>query len=40
MTCSCEVVVNDIFMCFFFGIAVMEVTEALLPGSFLSQMMA
>jgi Na+/H+ antiporter NhaA len=28
--------VNDIFMCFFFGLAVKEVTEALLPGGALS----
>lgn len=29
-------VVNDIFMCFFFGLAIKEVTEALLPGGSLS----
>ena len=40
MTGSCEVIVPDIFMCFFFGLAIMEVTEGLLPGSSLSQMMA
>lgn len=28
--------VNDIFMCFFFGLAIKEVTEALLPGGSLS----
>jgi NhaA family Na+:H+ antiporter len=31
-TLSLHFVVNDIFMCFFFGLAIMEVTEALLPG--------
>eukprot|EP00931_Biecheleriopsis_adriatica_P065576 TRINITY_DN40082_c0_g1_i1.p1 TRINITY_DN40082_c0_g1~~TRINITY_DN40082_c0_g1_i1.p1 ORF type:complete len:1190 (+),score=216.93 TRINITY_DN40082_c0_g1_i1:23-3571(+) len=29
---SIHFIVNDIFMCFFFGLAVKEVTEALLPG--------
>ena len=29
-------VVNDVFMCFFFGLAIKEVTEALLPGGSLS----
>jgi len=29
-------IVNDIFMCFFFGLAVKEVAEALLPGGSLS----
>eukprot|EP00441_Pelagodinium_beii_P039171 CAMPEP_0197626528 /NCGR_PEP_ID=MMETSP1338-20131121/5450_1 /TAXON_ID=43686 ORGANISM="Pelagodinium beii, Strain RCC1491" /NCGR_SAMPLE_ID=MMETSP1338 /ASSEMBLY_ACC=CAM_ASM_000754 /LENGTH=587 /DNA_ID=CAMNT_0043197069 /DNA_START=76 /DNA_END=1839 /DNA_ORIENTATION=- len=29
-------VVNDFFMCFFFGLAIKEVTEALLPGGSLS----
>lgn len=29
-------VVNDIFMCFFFGLAIKEVTEAVLPGGSLS----
>jgi NhaA family Na+:H+ antiporter len=28
--------INDIFMCFFFGLAIKEVTEALLPGGSLS----
>lgn len=29
---SLHFIVNDIFMCFFFGLAIKEVTEALLPG--------
>eukprot|EP00931_Biecheleriopsis_adriatica_P007715 TRINITY_DN10897_c0_g1_i2.p1 TRINITY_DN10897_c0_g1~~TRINITY_DN10897_c0_g1_i2.p1 ORF type:complete len:674 (-),score=96.73 TRINITY_DN10897_c0_g1_i2:280-2268(-) len=29
-------IVNDFFMCFFFGLAIKEVTEALLPGGCLS----
>lgn len=29
-------VINDFFMCFFFGLAIKEVTEALLPGGSLS----
>jgi mannitol/fructose-specific phosphotransferase system IIA component (Ntr-type) len=33
---SLHFVVNDIFMCFFFGLAIKEVTEALLPGGSLS----
>eukprot|EP00401_Gymnodinium_catenatum_P071949 CAMPEP_0117532474 /NCGR_PEP_ID=MMETSP0784-20121206/39388_1 /TAXON_ID=39447 /ORGANISM="" /LENGTH=1184 /DNA_ID=CAMNT_0005328871 /DNA_START=56 /DNA_END=3610 /DNA_ORIENTATION=+ len=33
---SLHFVVNDIFMCFFFGLAMKEVTEALLPGGSLS----
>ncbi|CAK0886828.1 unnamed protein product [Prorocentrum cordatum] len=33
---SLHFIVNDIFMCFFFGLAIKEVTEALLPGGSLS----
>lgn len=33
---SMHFLVNDIFMCFFFGLAIKEVTEALLPGGSLS----
>jgi len=33
---SLHFVVNDIFMCFFFGLAIKEVTEAVLPGGSLS----
>ena len=33
---SLHFLVNDIFMCFFFGLAIKEVTEALLPGGSLS----
>lgn len=33
---SLKFIVNDIFMCFFFGLAIKEVTEALLPGGSLS----
>lgn len=33
---SVHFLVNDIFMCFFFGLAIKEVTEALLPGGSLS----
>eukprot|EP00928_Gymnodinium_smaydae_P005908 TRINITY_DN12048_c0_g1_i2.p1 TRINITY_DN12048_c0_g1~~TRINITY_DN12048_c0_g1_i2.p1 ORF type:complete len:1201 (-),score=136.40 TRINITY_DN12048_c0_g1_i2:194-3796(-) len=33
---SIAFLVNDIFMCFFFGLAIKEVTEALLPGGSLS----
>uniref|UniRef100_A0A7S1MSC7 Uncharacterized protein n=1 Tax=Alexandrium catenella TaxID=2925 RepID=A0A7S1MSC7_ALECA len=33
---SLKFLVNDIFMCFFFGLAVKEVTEAILPGGSLS----
>jgi len=35
-TFSLHFIVNDIFMCFFFGLAIKEVTEALLPGGSLS----
>jgi len=37
-TVSLHFLVNDIFMCFFFGLAIMEVTEALLPGGSLYPM--
>eukprot|EP00439_Symbiodinium_sp_Y106_P070676 s46_g12.t1 len=33
---SLHFLINDIFMCFFFGLAIKEVTEALLPGGSLS----
>mmetsp|Transcript_31236 Transcript_31236/g.89553 ORF Transcript_31236/g.89553 Transcript_31236/m.89553 type:complete len:1231 (-) Transcript_31236:33-3725(-) len=33
---SLHFIVNDIFMCFFFGLAIKEVTEAVLPGGSLS----
>ncbi|CAK0865220.1 unnamed protein product [Prorocentrum cordatum] len=33
---SLHFIVNDMFMCFFFGLAIKEVTEALLPGGSLS----
>mmetsp|Transcript_87125 Transcript_87125/g.154195 ORF Transcript_87125/g.154195 Transcript_87125/m.154195 type:complete len:629 (+) Transcript_87125:45-1931(+) len=33
---SLHFIVNDFFMCFFFGLAIKEVTEALLPGGSLS----
>jgi NhaA family Na+:H+ antiporter len=33
---SMHFIVNDFFMCFFFGLAVKEVTEAVLPGGSLS----
>merc|ERR1719405_233578 len=33
---SLHFLVNDIFMCFFFGLAMKEVTEAVLPGGCLS----
>jgi len=35
---SLHFVVNDIFMCLFFGLAIMEVTEAVLPGGALYPM--
>jgi NhaA family Na+:H+ antiporter len=35
-TVSLHFIVNDIFMCLFFGLAIKEVTEALLPGGSLS----
>eukprot|EP00929_Paragymnodinium_shiwhaense_P024519 TRINITY_DN15050_c0_g2_i1.p1 TRINITY_DN15050_c0_g2~~TRINITY_DN15050_c0_g2_i1.p1 ORF type:complete len:624 (+),score=139.80 TRINITY_DN15050_c0_g2_i1:104-1975(+) len=33
---SLHFIVNDVFMCFFFGLAIKEVTEALLPGGALN----
>jgi NhaA family Na+:H+ antiporter len=35
-TISLHFIVNDIFMCLFFGLAIKEVTEALLPGGSLN----